>query len=242
MSASAKIRLDQMLVKMGMVASRSQAESYIKLGRVEVNGRQIIKPGYSVNADDAIKLSAEEQYVSRAGLKLASIARSLNLDFKDKTVLDIGSSTGGFTDYALRHGACKVIGVDVGTDQLHPSLKRDGRVELHEKTDIRNFEPGQPIDIVLADLSFISLREILPHVASLSSRETQIVAMVKPQFEAGNSQLKHKGVIKNEKMRRDILRDFEKWASECFIVQGKADSQVAGSKGNLERFYLLRKA
>ncbi|HVX48065.1 MAG TPA: TlyA family RNA methyltransferase [Candidatus Saccharimonadales bacterium] len=242
MSVSAKVRLDQMLVKMGLVASRSQAESYIKLGRVEVNGRQIIKPGYSVNPDDAIKLSAEEQYVSRAGLKLASIARSLNLDFKDKTVLDIGSSTGGFTDYALRHGACKVIGVDVGTDQLHPSLKRDGRVELHEKTDIRNFEPGQPIDIVLADLSFISLREILPHVASLSSRETQIVAMVKPQFEAGNSQLKHKGVIKNEKMRRDILRDFEKWASERFIVQGKADSQVAGSKGNLERFYLLRKA
>ena len=235
-----KTRLDQMLVRMGLVASRSQAESYIKLGRVEVNGTPVVKPGLMVSEQDRIKLSADEQYVSRAGLKLASVADALKLDFNGRMVLDIGSSTGGFTDYALRHGARKVIAVDIGTNQLHESLKGDSRIELHEKTDIREFETEQPIDIVLADLSFISLREILPYVAErLASKKTQIVAMVKPQFEAGNSQLKHKGVIKNEKMRRDILKDFESWATGRLVIQDKADSQVAGSKGNRERFYLL---
>ena len=221
------------------MTSRSQAESYIKLGRVKVNDRQVTKPEFLVNEHDDIRLLAGEQYVSRAGLKLASVAQSFGLDFEGKTVLDVGSSTGGFTDYALQHGADRVISVDLGTDQLHPSLRSDPRVELHEKTDIRTFETEQPIDIVLADLSFISLREILPHVHDLVNKRTRIVAMVKPQFEAANSQLKHKGVIKNEKMRRDILKDFEAWVSEGFVIQDKADSQVAGSKGNRERFYLL---
>lgn len=237
---SSKARLDQTLVSLGLVISRSQAESYIKLGQVEVNGSQVLKPGYLVAPDDQVKLKADEQYVSRAGLKLASVAEALKLDFSGKTVLDIGSSTGGFTDYALRHGAQKVIAVDVGTNQLHESLKSEPRIELHEKTDIREFQTKHRIDMVLADLSFISLREILPYVANrLANKRTQIVAMVKPQFEAGNSNLKHKGVIKNEKMRRDILKDFESWATERFVIQDKADSQVAGSKGNRERFYLL---
>lgn len=237
---SSKARLDQTLVSLGLVISRSQAESYIKLGQVEVNGSQVLKPGYLVAPDDQVKLKADEQYVSRAGLKLASVAEALKLDFSGKTVLDIGSSTGGFTDYALRHGAQKVIAVDVGTNQLHESLKSEPRIELHEKTDIREFQTKHRIDMVLADLSFISLREILPYVANrLANKRTQIVAMVKPQFEAGNSNLKHKGVIKNEKIRRDILKDFESWATERFVIQDKADSQVAGSKGNRERFYLL---
>lgn len=186
-------------------------------------------------------MTAEEQYVSRAGLKLASVAQALKLDFRDKVVLDAGSSTGGFTDYALRRGARKVIAVDVGTDQLHPNLRQNPKVELHEKTDIRNFDTDEAIDIVVADLSFISLGEVLPHIAGLSSKRTQIAAMVKPQFEAGQSSLKHKGVIKNERLRRDILKDFEAWASQRFVILDKADSQVAGSKGNKERFYLLRK-
>lgn len=234
-----KIRLDRWLAEQGLVTSRSQAESYIKLGCVQVNGERITKPGYSISESDNIRLMADEQYVSRAGLKLASVAQAFGLDFTGKTVLDIGSSTGGFTDYALQHGAAKVIAVDVGTDQFHPSLRSDRRVELHEKTDIRTFETKQSIDIVVADLSFISLREILPHVHDLVNKRTRIVAMVKPQFEAGNSQFKHKGVIKNEKMRRDILKGFEAWVSGRFVIQNKADSQVAGSKGNRERFYLL---
>lgn len=236
-----KTRLDRWLVENGLVESRSQAENYIKLGKAKVNNQTVTKPSHMVGVQDGVELTLKEQYVSRAGLKLASVSDALMLNFKDKTVLDIGSSTGGFTDYALKKGAKKIIAVDVGTDQLHPSLRQDERVELHEKTDIRDFEAGEPVDIMLADLSFISLREILPSVANWITQEAQIVAMVKPQFETGEA-MKHKGVIKNEKMRREILRGFETWAAKRFVIVDKADSKVAGSKGNRERFYLLRKA
>ncbi|MGH7241164.1 MAG: TlyA family RNA methyltransferase [Candidatus Saccharimonadales bacterium] len=236
-----KQRLDQTLVVRGLVTTRSQAESYIRLGKVLVNGKVVTKTGTPVSDQDSITVTAEEQYVSRAALKLASVAQVLKLDFRGKTMLDVGSSTGGFTDYALRHGAAKVIAVEVGTDQLHPSLHGNPQIELHEKTDIRDFKTDQKIDLVVADVSFISLREILPSVLKLCSKQTLLAIMVKPQFEAGQSNLKHKGVIKNDKMRRDILKDFEDWAHQYFVVIDKADSQVAGSKGNLERFYLLKK-
>ena len=181
------------------------------------------------------------QYVSRGGLKLASAAGKLNLDFKSKNVLDVGSSTGGFTDYALQHGAAKVIAVDSGSNQLHPTLRINSKVELHEKTDIRTFSKvgtWSP-DIILIDVSFISLRQILPAVAKLSTKNTQVVAMVKPQFEASAKNL-HKGVIKNDSIRRQTLKDFELWVKNYFVIMAKADSEVPGSKGNLERFYLLR--
>ena len=178
--------------------------------------------------------------MSRAGLKLAGAAKAFNLDFHSKTVLDIGSSTGGFTDFALQHGAKKVYAVDVGTEQLHPSLRGNKRIELYEKTDIRDFVPNQSVDIVVCDVSFISLREILPHVAkNIMQPETILVAMVKPQFEAGKHQV-NKGVIKNDKVRRQILADFENWAKQYFVVLDKKDSDVAGAKGNVERFYKLR--
>lgn len=236
-----KQRLDQALTKLGLVASRSQAESYIKLGQVKLNGRVETKPGTMTKEQDSITISSVEQYVSRAALKLASVANSLHLDFEGKTVLDVGSSTGGFTDYALRRGAKKVIAVEVGTDQLHPSLIGHPKIELHEKTDIRDFKTSEVIDIVVADVSFISLREILPSVATLANKNTQIAGMVKPQFEAGASSVKHKGVIKNDKMRRDILKDFETWVQKRFMIVDKADSEVSGAKGNKERFYLLKK-
>lgn len=236
-----KQRLDRELVARGLVPTRSQAESYIKLGNVLVDGKTVMKPGYVVDAAQAISLTAKEQYVSRAALKLASVAEILRIQFKDRVMLDVGSSTGGFTEYALRHGAKKVIAVEVGTDQLHPSLRCDPRIELHEKTDIRDFRTDQPVDLVVADVSFISLREILPSVARLVSPKTDIAVMVKPQFEAGVSNLKHKGVIKNDRMRRDILKAFEDWARAKFVIIDKADSAIAGAKGNQERFYLLRK-
>ncbi len=237
-----KQRLDQAMLRVGLVTSRSQAESWIKLGRVRVDGTQIVKPGHFVSGTAQIELEADERYVSRAGLKLASVAEVLNLDFKGKTMLDVGSSTGGFTDYALQHGATKVIAVEVGKNQLHPSLHGNPKIELHEETDIRSMEPplSSPIDIVLIDVSFISLRDVLPHIKSLCHKQTQIVAMVKPQFEAVASNLKHKGVIKNDRMRRDILKGFEDWSIRYFYIEAKADSEIAGSKGNLERFYLLR--
>lgn len=236
-----KQRLDKTMVGRGLVATRSAAENWIRLGKVTVNGRVPKKPGDMVSADDIIKLTARERYVSRAGLKLASVARTLNLDFRDATVLDVGSSTGGFTDYALQHGARKVIAVDVGTDQLHPSLRGDDRVELYEKTDMRDFTPSETPNIVVMDVSFISSRQLLPHIASVCTVDTKMAIMVKPQFEAGRGQLTRGGIVKNNTMRRDILRDFEIWAKRYFVIRAKADSEVKGAGGNAERFYLLQR-
>lgn len=236
-----KQRLDKTLFARKLVASRSSAENLIKLGMVEVNGKAQNVASTLVDDRDDIRVTAEDRYVSRAGLKLASVAQKLSLDFKDKTVLDVGSSTGGFTDYALQHGAKYVIAVDVGTNQLHPSLHGDKRIELHEQTDIRKFATDSSIDIVVIDVSFVSLRDILPSVAGLASINAQIVAMVKPQFEAGKEQI-NKGIIKNDRMRRDILKNFELWSRQLFVIEDKADSEVAGAKGNLERFYLLKKS
>jgi len=291
-----KVRLDQELVRRGLVATRSQAENYIRLGEVSVGGRVITKPGYYVSENVEIELAAEEQFVSRAALKLKSVAEKLGLNFKGKIVLDIGSSTGGFTQFALSRGAKRVIAVDVGTNQFHLKLRRDPRIELHEKTDIRDFylqgssaasllrehplqvpnlssQTGQPVqsrpnktsfagdpmsadpgrhtgsqvratnesvDLILADVSFISLREILPHVAkNLANQNTQIVAMVKPQFETG-ARVKNAGVVKNDTERRKILKDFEIWAKQYFVIKDKKDSEIAGATGNRERFYLLK--
>lgn len=233
-------RLDQYMKDHGLVPSRSQAESFIRMSQVKVNGKVTTKTGTMIGADDTVVLLALDQYVSRAALKLASVADALGLDFRGKTVLDVGSSTGGFTQYALRKGAERVIAVEVGTDQLHTSLRNDPRIELHEKTDIRDFSTDVPIDVVVADVSFISLREILPSVRRLCRPSTLLAIMVKPQFEAQASSVKHKGVIKNDRVRRGILNDFEQWAKQFFVLVEKADSSVAGSKGNVERFYLLR--
>jgi len=237
-----KQRLDKALVERGLVTTRSQADNFIRLGYVFLNKKIVQKSGTMVSDSDEIKLEKKETYVSRAGLKLASVAEYFHLNFQDKTVLDISSSTGGFTDYSLRHGAKKVFAVDVGTDQLHPSLRSNPKIALYEKTDIRDFYADESIDIIVGDVSFISLREILPHVAeNLMNTNTILVAMVKPQFEAGRHQV-NKGIIKNDKVRRQILSDFEDWAKKYFVILDKKDSEVAGSKGNLERFYKLKLA
>jgi ftsJ-like methyltransferase len=236
-----KIRLDNLLVDRKMVESRSQAESYIKLGKITVDGIKRTKPGFFVDVDSELKILQRVQYVSRAGLKLESVAKKMRIDFRNKTVLDVGSSTGGFTDYSLKNGANKVIAVDVGTDQLHPKLRLNKKVELHEKTDIRNFKTDQKIDVVVIDVSFISIKEILPSVVNLSNKNTKIVAMVKPQFEAGRNGTVN-GVVKNNSYRRKILQDFENWCrSNNLYIENKRDSEVKGMKGNQERFYILRK-
>ena len=165
----------------------------------------------------------------------------MRINFRDKTVLDVGSSTGGFTDYSLKNGAKKVIAVDVGTEKLHPKLRLNKKVELHEKTDIRNFKTDQKIDVVVIDVSFISIKEILPSVVNLSNKNTKIVAMVKPQFEAGRNGTVN-GVVKNNSYRRRILQDFENWCrSNNLYIENKRDSEVKGTKGNQERFYILKK-
>jgi 23S rRNA (cytidine1920-2'-O)/16S rRNA (cytidine1409-2'-O)-methyltransferase len=235
-----KQRLDQLMTKRDIAPTRSQAESWIRLGKVTVDGRVVTKPGYFADETSTVSLTATERYVSRAGLKLASVADGFHVDFRDAIVLDVGSSTGGFTDYALQHGASRVYAVDVGTDQLHPSLQGHERIELHEKTDIRLFTPPEVPDIVVIDVSFVSLRQILPHISTVTGPSTVILAMVKPQFEASRQQITSSGIVKNDGVRRAILREFEVWSKRYFITVAKADSDVKGSRGNHERFYMLR--
>lgn len=234
-----RVRLDQKLVQLGLAPTRSQAENLIRLGVVVVDGQVITKTGYFVSEKNQIRVKQTENYVSRAGLKLSSANQKFKIDFKDRTVLDVGSSTGGFTDYALQHGAKKIIAVDVGTDQLHPTLRQNPAIELHEKTDIRDFKPKSTPDVILIDVSFISLRQIVPYIAKISRPKPTIIALFKPQFEASKEQI-NRGVIKNDRLRRQILKDFENWIKNLFKIVDKADSEVTGAKGNQERFYLLK--
>lgn len=188
--------------------------------------------------------------VSRAGNKIAEAAGAFRVDFDGLTVLDVGSSTGGFTEYALEHGAAKVIAIEIGKNQMKAPLRFDPRVELHEKTDVFDVQT-LPLsldalkisvpDIVVADVSFVSLKDVLAHVRDfIAGPKTEYLVMLKPQFEAKPEQL-NKGIVKNEKMRREIIKDFEFWLkNNGFIVLNKRDNETHGRHGNVERFYYLK--
>ena len=179
--------------------------------------------------------------VNRGYLKIEGAARAFNFDFRDATVLDIGSSTGGFTEYALNRGAKKVIAVEKGSHQMKAPLRFDPRIELHEKQDIFEFELPKEIDTVVADVSFLSLTKVLSYLnKNLLNRNAEFLMMLKPQFEAREDQLE-KGIVKNEKIRRDIIKNFEQWLKQNdFVIIKKRDNSLAGKNGNLERFYWLR--
>ena len=182
-------------------------------------------------------------FVSRAENKLKDAVEAFGFDFRGKTVLDIGSSTGGFTEYALSCGAERVIAIEKGTNQMKSPLRLDKRIELHEKTDIfRVASPGIRVpDVILADVSFVSLRKVLQHAKEyLSNSQTDFLVMLKPQFEALDSQLNN-GIVKNEKIRRIIVRDFESWLKQNnFLIYKKRDNAFLGKHGNQERFYWLK--
>ena len=187
-------------------------------------------------------VSAANKFVSRAEGKLEGAVRAFRYDFRNKTVLDIGSSTGGFTELALKLGAKKVIAIEKGTNQMKAPLRFNARVDLHEKTDFFDVSGDdlETIDAVVADVSFVSLTKILAHAKKVVSKNADFLVMLKPQFEAEPDQLV-KGVVKNEKMRREILKKFENWLkNNGFLVVDKRDNDVAGRKGNIERFYLLK--
>lgn len=248
----AKTRLDMLLVERGLANSRTQAQGLIMAGQVSGQGRILDKPGMAVEPDIEIHVKAIRLYVSRAGDKLASVADALVLDFAGKTVLDVGSSTGGFTDYALQHGAAKVFAVDVGTNQLAHKLRQDGRVVVMERTDIRDVSVEgssvglgsslpTPADMAVIDVSFISLTKILETVAKLVIPGGTIVAMAKPQFEAGKALAdQFHGVISDEVVRQDILSSLREWLAERFEIVAEADSEVHGAEGNIERFFVLQ--
>ncbi len=187
---------------------------------------------------------------NRGYYKIEGAVSAFNFDFKNKIVLDIGSSTGGFTEIALEHGAKKVIAVEKGTNQMKSPLRHDPRIELHEKTDIFDVQcvssamaelTIETPDVIVADVSFISLTKILKHARDhLSSKKTEFLVMLKPQFEASPNQL-NKGVVKNEKIRREIIKNFEFWLKKNgFIIIKKRDNDLPGKNGNLERFYWLK--
>jgi 23S rRNA (cytidine1920-2'-O)/16S rRNA (cytidine1409-2'-O)-methyltransferase len=173
---------------------------------------------------------------------LADANKVFRIDFRGKTVLDLGSSTGGFTEYVLEQGASFVIAVELGTKQMKAPLRFDPRVKLHEKTDLFEFNmaSNEKPDIIVVDVSFVSMRKILTRVQEeFVKPEAKVVAMLKPQFEASPDML-NKGVVKNDKIRREILKDFENWAKENgWKIVAKADNEVVGRYGNKERFYHL---
>ncbi len=179
---------------------------------------------------------------NRGYCKIEGAARAFDFDFHDKIVLDIGSSTGGFTKYALDHGAKKVVAVEKGTNQMEKPLRFDPRIELHEKTDIFDVAAGNICipDVIVADVSFVSLRKILEHAKNyLACSDTDFLVMLKPQFEAHPDQL-NRGVVKNETVRRNIIKHFEQWLkSNGFFIVNKHDNNLKGKTGNRERFYFL---
>ncbi len=184
-----------------------------------------------------------EEPVSRGYKKISDAAKAFSFDFRGKTVLDIGSSTGGFTKYALDHGAKIVIAIEKGTNQMMSPLRYDRRVDLHEKTDIFDFRPEHLPDVIVADVSFLSLTKVLHYARKrLAGPNTDFLVMLKPQFEAKPSQLSN-GIVKNRKIRRNIIKSFELWLKENgFLVIGKRDNQLKGKNGNIERFYWLKKS
>ena len=192
-----------------------------------------------------------EDDVSRAESKLKTVVKDFGIDFKDKVVLDIGSSTGGFTDLALKLGAAKVIAVEKGSHQMREDLRHDKRVQLHEKTNIFTVGKSELMavqlkevpDIVMADVSFISIRPVLEHVRNqIGNKRTKLLVLFKPQFEAHGAQLRN-GIVKNSRVRREIIMEFEQWLKVAgFVVLGKRDSVVTGRYGNIERIYALKLA
>ncbi len=209
-------------------------------GRIKLDGNVAAKAGLLVMPDGRVEVAEAPKYVSRGGDKLASVADELRLEFAGKTVLDVGASTGGFTDFALQNGATKVIAVDVGTGQMDWRLRQDDRVEIHEQTDVRAFESDQKVDIAMIDVSFISILKIIDTVAMCVKPNGQIVAMIKPQFEAGKPLAdKSAGVISDPKMRAEIIERVKLELGSKFDIVASADSAVLGPKGNQEHFVVL---
>ena len=243
-------RLDQALVERGLCESRERAKRAILAGQVRINAQSAHKASDSVKPDDQLTLDADEKYVSRGGHKLEHALRHFQLDVTGLTTLDLGASTGGFTDCLLQHGAARVFAVDVGRGQLAWKLRHDPRVVVMEKTNARHLtaaqfpQPFKPADLAVIDCSFISLRNILPAAISLLQPDGRIVALIKPQFEAGKAEAdKGRGVISDPSVHErvlDELREFVR-AQPGLRWQGVVESPLLGPAGNKEFLALIEK-
>lgn len=241
-------RLDQALVEAGLCESREKAKRAILAGQVRVNDQPARKPSDAVRPADRVSLVAGEKYVSRGGLKLEHGLVHFGVDVRGLVVVDLGASTGGFTDCLLQHGATRVYAVDVGRGQLAWKLRRDPRVTVMEKTNARYLTPqsfSQPftrVPLIVADCSFISLRKILPAAVALLSPGGRILALVKPQFEAGKAEAdKGAGVITDAAIHNRVLDELRAFASERMglVWHGTAESPLRGPAGNKEFLVLL---
>ena len=234
------MRLDHYLVERGLAPSRTKAQHYIKEGYVLVDKEVVTKSSFDVDERSDVEMTAFKDYVSRAAWKLLHFLQECDLDVSGKTALDIGSSTGGFSEVLLERGVASIACVDVGSDQLHEKIRSDKRVKVYEKTDIRNFEHS-PFDLVVSDVSFISLLHIIESVDALAKEE--IILLFKPQFEVGlGVKRDKKGVVKDEKAIQKAMLHFE----DACTLQGwqlvrKSPSKVTGKDGNLEYCYYYKK-
>ncbi len=234
------MRLDVFLVENHYVETRNKASQLIKGNKVKVNGKVISKNGYDVSPSDKIEIIKNDilEFVSRGGHKLEKAINVFSLDFKDKIICDIGSSTGGFTDCSLKHGAKKVYAIDVGTNQLHPSLREDSRVVVLENTNFRFFDKNtfqEKIDYYVCDVSFISIRTILDTLISFKE-DFKIMLLFKPQFEVGPARLNKNGVVAKKEYLVDAIESFLTYLkNNGFHVLNVSYSPILGNKeGNIE--------
>jgi 23S rRNA (cytidine1920-2'-O)/16S rRNA (cytidine1409-2'-O)-methyltransferase len=241
--SAARQRIDRVLVERGLFESRTKAQAAIEAGLVTVDGRTVGKASEEIAADAKLHASAAHPFVSRGGVKLAAALDHFHIDPKDRVCLDIGASTGGFTQVLLERGASRVYAVDVGHGQLHESLRVRPEIVLLENTDIRTLSPdsfSDVPDLVTVDVSFISLKLVLPPALALLKPAAQLVALIKPQFEAGRSAVK-KGIVRDPAMHAIVCEDITKFVTSLgWRVLGIITSPIEGGDGNIE--FLLEAA
>jgi 23S rRNA (cytidine1920-2'-O)/16S rRNA (cytidine1409-2'-O)-methyltransferase len=237
-------RLDLLLLERGLVESREDGRRRILAGDVLVNDQAVTKAGSSVEAGAAIRLKARSRYVSRGGFKLEEALNEFAVDVSGKTALDVGASTGGFTDCLLTHGAARVFAVDVGYGQLDWKLRNDSRVVVLDKTNIRYLDPGAlpcRADLATIDVSFISLKLVLPRLKALLLPRHEVIALIKPQFEVGKGKVGKGGVVRSSEEHERVIAEIEDFAIDLgYDVVGITVSPLLGPKGNKEFLIYLR--
>ncbi|GIW16962.1 TlyA family RNA methyltransferase [Tepidiforma sp.] len=237
----ARVRADLLLVQRGLAESREQARQLIMAGQVRSGTRTLVKPAEPLDPAAPLEVLEPLRYVSRGGLKLEAALRDFGIDPAGLVCLDLGASTGGFTDCLLQHGAARVIAVDVGRGQLHHRLRGDPRVELLEGVNARSLPPLPPVDLVVADLSFISLEKVLPAAAARVPPRTPVIALLKPQFEAGPAEVPAGGVIRDPAVLERVRARFLAWAAaHGWETCGIIPSPIRGGDGNTEYLVCLR--
>jgi 23S rRNA (cytidine1920-2'-O)/16S rRNA (cytidine1409-2'-O)-methyltransferase len=236
-----RVRADVLLVARGLAETRERARRLIMAGRARVGTETLVKPATLLDPEALIELTEPERYVSRGGYKLEGALHTFQVDVAGLRCLDLGASTGGFTDCLLQHGAQSVLAVDVGRAQLHQSLREDVRVTLLEGTNARELPPLPAVDFFVADLSFISLRKVLPSVRSRVAPATMGVVLLKPQFEAGRESVPRGGVIRDVAVQDRVRDEFTAWAQAAgWAVLGVIASPLKGGDGNIEYLVHLR--